>query len=411
MAYGLLSRLLMGSPQTLTPGSGVLQSLLQPMSNGYQLPPGAQPSGDTYPDHPDYPALGGGTLPGAKYPPAPSAAQPASSSALSDFLSPEIALPMAGALMAGPTFGEGMGNALSYGGRALGAKNSENKTKAYLAANFPDLSALADAGAPTDVLWKAALLKKGIGDKGVTYSTPTLMAGKNGDEYVMFGSDGTMKPLANESGLRPGKITYREGGTYTSVIQDGVEIGRIPKDVYGAGYQHSLGTEDAKARADIVKAYRDMTSKMPGLEDRVKELSGLADKATYTTAGQAVDWARAEVGMDPRDAAVARTTYEAKVANQILPLLRGTFGAQFTEREGQTLMATLGDINKTPKEKQAALEAFIVQKRQDIEDKAREAAAYGGGGDSPPADTQPAPTGGGGAGGTTSTGMPWSVEP
>jgi hypothetical protein len=111
----------------------------------------------------------------------------------------------------------------------------------------------------------------------------------------------------------------------------------------------------------------------------VSDLDKLADEATYTTAGQLLDAGRKELGMAPRDAAVARTKYIATVSNQILPLLRDTFGAQFTAREGDTLVATLGDPDKTPAEKQAVLKAFIEQKRRDIEALARQTGQDGGG--------------------------------
>jgi hypothetical protein len=73
------------------------------------------------------------------------------------------------------------------------------------------------------------------------------------------------------------------------------------------------------------------------------------------------------LGMDPRQAAVDRTRYIATVDNQVLPMLRDTFGAAFTVAEGETLRATLGDPNKSPKEKQAVLKAFIEQKRRDVQ--------------------------------------------
>jgi hypothetical protein len=62
----------------------------------------------------------------------------------------------------------------------------------------------------------------------------------------------------------------------------------------------------------------------------------------------------------------------AMVDNQVLPMLRDTFGAQFTVKEGETLRATLGDPDKTPAEKKAVLEAFIEQKIRNIEATAKQ---------------------------------------
>jgi hypothetical protein len=79
------------------------------------------------------------------------------------------------------------------------------------------------------------------------------------------------------------------------------------------------------------------------------------------------DLGRKQIGMDPREAAVARAEYISTVDNQVLPLLRDTFGAAFTQKEGDTLRATLGDPDKSPQEKQVVLKSFIEQKRRDLQ--------------------------------------------
>jgi len=106
---------------------------------------------------------------------------------------------------------------------------------------------------------------------------------------------------------------------------------------------------------------------MPTLENVAQRLSKLGKIATYTTAGQVRDTAMRELGMDIPDAAVARTEYISTVDNEVLPLLRQTFGAQFTENEGNRLRVTLGDPDKTPEEKDAVLRSFITAKKGEIE--------------------------------------------
>lgn len=122
-----------------------------------------------------------------------------------------------------------------------------------------------------------------------------------------------------------------------------------------------------KQQAEKLGTYQSIVSKLPQLENTVSELENLSKKATYTTAGGLKDVAFKELGLGATEGAISRSKYEAIVNNQILPLLRDTFGAQFTEREGQSLKSTLGDVNKTPAEKQAVLNAFIRQKRNDVE--------------------------------------------
>ena len=138
-------------------------------------------------------------------------------------------------------------------------------------------------------------------------------------------------------------------------------------DPYGLNVDKSKGTTVGKGQGNAVTDYNSLNSKLPGLEKVVTELSSLANEATYTSIGQGRDWLVRETGNGPTAGALARTKYEAMVSNQILPLLRDTFGAQFTLQEGENLRKTLGDSNKTPPEKQAALEAFIEQKMRDLD--------------------------------------------
>lgn len=153
----------------------------------------------------------------------------------------------------------------------------------------------------------------------------------------------------------------------------------IPKNVAGEAKEKKIGADEGEAAA----LHSSLASKMPGLEQVVSQLEVLADKATYTRAGQLRDYGMKELGMDPTESAIARAEYIAMVDNQVLPMLRDTFGAQFTVTEGETLRKTLGDPNKAPAEKKAVLRAFIEQKKRNLE-----AAAMQGGVSS---QQQPAP--------------------
>lgn len=141
----------------------------------------------------------------------------------------------------------------------------------------------------------------------------------------------------------------------------------IVKDNFTPKYDEGMGSGQAKVDVETQAAADSLESKLPGLRNVVSELSDLAQTATYTQTGQLIDAAMRETGMEPGEAAVARTKYIAMVDNQVLPLLRDTFGAAFTVKEGETLRATLGDPNKSPVEKQVILEAFIEQKARDLD--------------------------------------------
>lgn len=158
-----------------------------------------------------------------------------------------------------------------------------------------------------------------------------------------------------------------------------------PFSPYDKSYDRSAGGAAGKAQGEATANLDSMNANMPGLEATVKQLSALSDQATYTPGGKLVDAAMRWADMEPREAAVARTKYMAIVDNQVLPLLRETFGAQFTVQEGESLRATLGAPDATPTEKKAVLDAFIEQKRRNIE-------ALG----AQTGQTIPAPQGGGG---------------
>lgn len=141
--------------------------------------------------------------------------------------------------------------------------------------------------------------------------------------------------------------------------------------IAGAKRAEKVGSAAGESQASLAA----IRSKMPGLEVVVGQLDELSEKATYTLAGQAVDSMRRQAGAEPRESAIARKQYISMVDNQILPMLRDTFGAQFTQKEGESLKATMGDPDASPKEKQAVLKAFIEQKRRNVEAMAAEAGA------------------------------------
>lgn len=126
-----------------------------------------------------------------------------------------------------------------------------------------------------------------------------------------------------------------------------------------------------KAEGEAQALYAEAKANLPRLKTVAQELSDLGKKATYTYAGQAKDFTLRQLGLGGNESAVARTNYIAKVDNEVLPILRQTFGAQFTENEGKSLKVTLGDPDKTPEEKDAILKSFIESKMGQIESLAR----------------------------------------
>lgn len=143
---------------------------------------------------------------------------------------------------------------------------------------------------------------------------------------------------------------------------------------WGPQIAKSIKRAEAEGRrqGEAFTELRQMEAAMPGLEQSIEELKALASIATYTVGGRIWDAAVRESGFGSTDGADARAQFIAIVNNQVLPLLRQTFGAAFTEREGESLKRTMGDPNASPSEKMVQLETFIRQKQRNIEAARRE---------------------------------------
>lgn len=245
------------------------------------------------------------------------------------------------------------------------AQQQRNATQAWIDKVAPKYS-----GLPASDALKLYLADQKLNGDVSFSKTPVYGTDKEGHTVLgTIGDNGTFKQI--DTGDFNVSSGFEKIDTGTEIIlrdkRSGQVVGVTPKENYQEAFDKSRGQGEGKTAAETTGAYNSITSKMPGLEAVVERLDGLADKATYTIAGKAIDATRRQMGMEPRDAAVARAEYTAIVDNQILPLLRDTFGAQFTQKEGETLRATLGDPDKSPAEKQALLRAFIEQKQRDIQ--------------------------------------------
>lgn len=229
--------------------------------------------------------------------------------------------------------------------------------------------------------------------QGPTFGTPLNRAGSPPPQVQQMapGDQSQMQPVPQpQQGMQPPQIDLASIPIPPSVLQAAKiaslqspgEAAKIINDyrmkmaeqMHNDYYKqpgYEVASEAAKAQGkgqgEAAVAYKSLSSKLPGLEGVVNQLDDLANKATYTYAGQAWNGVVNQLGQGPTEGALARTKYIAMVNNQILPMLRDTFGAQFTAREGDTLRETLGDPNKTPQEKQAVIKAFIEQARRNVE--------------------------------------------
>lgn len=133
-----------------------------------------------------------------------------------------------------------------------------------------------------------------------------------------------------------------------------------------------LAVADATAKGETLTDLKRSEAALPGLRNVVAQLTQLAPIATSTLTGRFFDIAVKETGFGSTKGADARAKFIALINNQVLPLLKPTFGGAFTVDEGDALRATLGDVNATPAQKIEQLNAFIDQKVRDIQAKQRE---------------------------------------
>ncbi len=128
----------------------------------------------------------------------------------------------------------------------------------------------------------------------------------------------------------------------------------------------------AKDRGETFTELNQMQAALPSLNETINSLRELAPIATSTLSGNIFDTVTKEAGFGSTEGATAKAKFIAIINNQVLPLLKPTFGAAFTVQEGESLKATMGDPNATPAQKMAQLDAFIAQKIRDIESKQRQ---------------------------------------
>lgn len=134
----------------------------------------------------------------------------------------------------------------------------------------------------------------------------------------------------------------------------------------------ALAKAEATARGETLTNLNQMKAALPGLNDVISQLRELAPIATSTLGGRGFDFFIKEAGFGSTKGADARAKFIAVINNQVLPLLKPTFGAAFTVEEGKELKATMGDPNATPSQKMEQLDAFIAQKVRSIETAERE---------------------------------------
>ena len=105
---------------------------------------------------------------------------------------------------------------------------------------------------------------------------------------------------------------------------------------------------EAKAKGETFTDLKRMNAGMPGLLEAVAQLKDLSLLSTSTLGGRVFDTLVKEAGFGSTEGASARIKMISIVDNQIIPLLRETFGAAFTFLEGESLKKSFVDPDASP---------------------------------------------------------------
>ena len=221
---------------------------------------------------------------------------------------------------------------------------------------------------------KLKLLPKRTTDDGVEYGlTPQYVTTADGKlQMVQISKDGgpaKLVTLPEGAALQKG-VEKLDLGTHFQWYNTltGEKIGEpVPKENRQEAFDTAEGAAAGKQAVASRTELAEMERNLPGLFVVADQLDKLAESATYTKGGVFYDEVLKQLGGDESPGAIARATYIAIVDNQVLPLLRQTFGAAFTKQEGDTLRATFGDARLSPQGKKAVLNAFISQKIRDVQ--------------------------------------------
>jgi len=146
-------------------------------------------------------------------------------------------------------------------------------------------------------------------------------------------------------------------------------IGTLQADLALGGQieaQKTLAREQAKGEIENTKKAQNLQRNMESFNEMANELINLADKATYTKAGQLRDSFLRQTGQPMSEGGIAREKYNEIVKNELLPKLRETFGGQLSDSEREALLGTLGNVNLSPEEKKQAVQAFIEAKERQL---------------------------------------------
>jgi hypothetical protein len=219
-----------------------------------------------------------------------------------------------------------------------------------------EFASLVKGMSPEDQI-KARRIKAGLDPRSVGSSSQTIAGG-----------DTSQLVADSQSIIESGRARGRATGSAEGEAESAGLIASTKSFIETAVAD---AKREAKDRGETVSDLRLAKAALPGLTAVVTQLKELAPIATSTIGGNVFDFASKEIGFGSTEGADAKAKFIAIISNQVLPLLKQTFGGAFSIEEGNSLKATFGDPDASPDQKVEQLNAFIESKIREIEGKER----------------------------------------
>lgn len=325
-------------------------------------------------------------------------------------LDPEIAMPVAAALLSGQGNQQNFGAAFAQLGQGIGARRDRNQTMEFLRQNSPELAEAIDAGMPTSEAWELYTHER-------TAQKPKRNLHSAGDgRFYDADNDSWIEAPSNpngspETGLVPQLMQDADGNMiYVQPTKDGRLVPSQTPDGYRpvSPYDRSLQTSAGKNDADMVAT---MGTDIETAEKTVKEIDQLISNPGLNAVVGPLDQYRPSwsMGDQGRDALARFNQLKGRAFLQAFATLKG--GGQITEVEGQKAQDAMARMDRAQGEEdfkialqdfRDAVDAGMRKLRavgQRIPDPRAGSAMRGG--------SAPALPGGGN---TTSDGIQWRVK-
>lgn len=321
---------------------------------------------------------------------------------LQRLLAPEVAMPMAAALLGNQGNAANFGNALGAYGQVAAQRAGQNKTLEYFRQNAPEFAAMVESGMPVDQAWKTYTTQRYAQKADPYLSVGGKIFNKNDQSWISPPEDPNAPPV---TGLQPQMMRDPETGEtiYVQATKDGRLIrsqapeGFQPYDPYAKAYQTSLGKTQGENAASL-------PSDMQAADQTVQQIDQLLNNPGLNAIVGPVDQFRPSWTMDAsgRDALARYNQLKGKAFLQAYGMLRG--GGQITEVEGQKAQDAMARMDR------AQDEATFRQALQDFRDAVSEGRQKlmmkAGVSPDQQQSVRPSPTGN-----RTQSGVSWSIEP